>query len=231
MSTTITDLSGHLVDNGRYQLLQQLGSGSYGVVYQALDLAAPVESSASPLRAIKITSKEGLDKKHAIHLTREFTIHHTMGNHPNIVTLIHGFEDREYAYYVLDYCPGGDLFGKACREALYWRNDALLKKVFLQIVDAIETCHRRGISHRDLKPENILANEDGSVAYVTDFGLSSNQPTASGHGCGSSPYMSPGEINFYNNLCFTPNFSQNVSAQILIRDPTITRSATFGRWA
>ena len=76
---------------------------------------------------------------------------------------------------------------------LYTRKDALLKSVFLQILDAVEYCHDHGIYHRDLKPDNILINEDGTQIKLADFGLSTTSKISDSFGCGSPPYMSPGE--------------------------------------
>ncbi|KAJ3491115.1 hypothetical protein NLI96_g921 [Meripilus lineatus] len=191
-SSDIPDFTDRLLDNNRYRLTKQIGSGSYGVVYRALDLAAFKFIARPPIRAIKIINKKQISKSQSVYLRREFNIHNEMSEHPNVVKLYRAFEDNDYAYLVLEYCAGGDLHTKACREGLYWRNDALLKKVMIQIIDSIAACHAKNIAHRDLKPENILTNEDGSMAFLTDFGLSSNQPIANSFGCGSAPYMSPG---------------------------------------
>ena len=201
-STAIPDLTGRLIDNGRYRLLQEIGSGTYGVVYRALDLASFKFIARPPQRAIKIVSKAGLSKRQAQYLRREYNLHLAMSEHPNIVTLIRGFEDNDFAYFVLDYCPGGDLFNRGFRQGFYWRKDALLKSIFLQIINALEACHSRGVSHRDLKSENILTNEDGSIAYLTDFGLSTNQVISDTFGCGSAPYMSPGRFNLFHFCAF-----------------------------
>ncbi|KIP05659.1 hypothetical protein PHLGIDRAFT_42614, partial [Phlebiopsis gigantea 11061_1 CR5-6] len=188
------DLSARIVNDGRYQLIQPLGSGTYGVVYKALDLAfslSSISSKTSPWLAIKVLCKEDMSSSAARRVRREVAFHHTMSRHPNVVSMHDAFEDADYVYIVLDYCPGGDLFGKVVDEKLYFGRDALTKSVFIQILDAVEGCHQKRIYHRDLKPENILVNSDGTKIYLSDFGLSTKTQVSEEFGCGSSYYMSP----------------------------------------
>ncbi len=188
------DFTGRLVNDGQYQLTKMLGSGAFGVVYQATQLATASSSSKSFKQfAIKVLKKASMSSRDALHVRREVTLHRIMSDHPNVVTMHHAFEDDDYVYVVLDYCRGGDLFGKICEEKVYFRNDELVKKVFLQILEAVHACHRKRIFHRDLKPENVLCNKDGSKIYLSDFGLSTNSQVSETFGCGSSFYMSPGK--------------------------------------
>ena len=192
------DMSGRVVGNGQYQLIQMLGSGSYGVVYRAIDLAwsySPSSSRISPKIAIKVLHKEALSPSAIKRVRREVSAHREMSDHPNVVSMHDAFEDKENIYIVLDYCPGGDLFGKVVDEKLYFRKDELAKSAFLQILDVVEACHRRRVYHRDLKPENILVSQDGSKVYLTDFGLATCNQVSETFACGSSYYMSPGKLN------------------------------------
>ncbi|KAH9444250.1 hypothetical protein Pst134EA_032450 [Puccinia striiformis f. sp. tritici] len=61
----------------------------------------------------------------------------------------------------------------------------------MQIIEAVQFCHRLGISHRDLKPENILCKKQGDDVVLADFGLATAEKTSSDFGCGSTFYMSP----------------------------------------
>ena len=197
---TMPNFSGRIVNNGRYQLVKLLGSGTYGVVYGAIDLTSrhsPISYSPRTPRkyAIKVLRKDTLKSNAAQRVRREVAAHRRMSDHPNIVSMHESFEDKEFVYVILDYCPGGDLFGKIVDEKLYFRNDALAKSVFLQILDAVEACHQRDIYHRDLKPENILTSKDGSKIYLSDFGLASGSKVGVTFGCGSAYYMSPGELS------------------------------------
>ncbi|GJE86659.1 Pkinase-domain-containing protein [Phanerochaete sordida] len=188
------DMSGRTVGNGQYQLIHMLGSGSYGVVYRAIDLAWSYSSSSSrtsPRTAVKVLHKAALSPSALQRVRREVSAHREMSSHPNVVSMHDAFEDKENIYIVLDYCPGGDMFEKVVDEKKYFRNDEMAKSIFLQILDAVEACHRKRIYHRDLKPENILISRDGTTVYLTDFGLATCNQISETFGCGSSYYMSP----------------------------------------
>ncbi|KAG6411915.1 hypothetical protein SASPL_124568 [Salvia splendens] len=78
---------------------------------------------------------------------------------------------------------------------LFRRVEANGRKYFVQLIDAVEFCHGRGVCHRDLKPENILLDEDGAVK-VSDFGLSGVAECRGADGllhttCGTPAYVAP----------------------------------------
>lgn len=199
-SASLPDFTGRVLDNGRYHLTRLLGKGAFGAVYRAVDLQASATNDPSPHRAIKILRKRGASPARARTITREFQLHRSMASHPNIVTLHRAFEDKEFVYLVLDYCEGGTLFHQICNEGVYWRDDELLRKVYLQLIDAVFACHQRHVFHRDLKPENILVSEDGSIPYLADFGLATNERIGHSFGCGSSLFMSPGKFRLYPQI-------------------------------
>lgn len=77
-------------------------------------------------------------------------------------------------YFVLDYCPGGDLF-TAIKLRTYEGNVSLIKQVFIELLDDAHVCHSTGVYHRDLKPENILCADPGFGIRVADFGPSTTK--------------------------------------------------------
>lgn len=105
--------------------------------------------------------------------------------HPNITTLLDSFD----TFMVLEYAPRGDLHDAiqlgiapvATRDVI---------DVFMQLISAVEFCHKNGVYHRDIKPENILIAEDWSIK-LTDFGLATDRLICNDFDVGSERYMAP----------------------------------------
>ncbi len=189
LAKSIPNLIDCVVEN-RYKLVQLLGAGTFGVVYKALDLQSP--SMSHPVyRAIKILKKAGRTPLEIATIRLEVALHCAVSDHPNIVNIIDAYDDSEYLYIVLDYHSGGDLFELAIEKGMYAHNDELVRSAFLSIIDAVQACHDASITHRDLKPENILMSRDGSTAYLSDFGLATNNQVVRDC-CGTPTYMAPG---------------------------------------
>jgi serine/threonine protein kinase len=102
-------------------------------------------------------------------------LHKLASGHQNIAAVQKVIEEDKYIFVVLDYCPGGDLFAMITERQRYVGDEELVRRVFLQIIDAVSYCHSIGIFHRDLKPENILCSADGSRVFVADFGLATTE--------------------------------------------------------
>jgi len=96
-------------------------------------------------------------------------------------------------YLILDYCAGGDLKTYIIEgRNPFAGDDGRIREILLQICDAVDFMHSRGVFHKDLKPQNILISQDGRKVFLCDFGLASNIRSNT-RGGGSTPYMSPGE--------------------------------------
>ncbi|KAI0719288.1 kinase-like domain-containing protein [Cerioporus squamosus] len=187
-ASSLPDFMGCTIEN-YYELTEVLGSGSFGVVYKAIDTR---EEAGSPARdrAVKIIKKAGRSPKELGAIRREVALHSVVSTHPNIITIHDAIDDDEYFYIILDFCPGGDLFYHITEEA-YMNNDELLRGAFVSLVDAVQHCHEHKIAHRDLKPENVLASEDGSTVFLADFGLATVKRMVDDHGSGTALYMAP----------------------------------------
>jgi serine/threonine protein kinase len=187
------DRLGLLLAN-RLELTSILGVGAYGVVYAAFDIHTNVPY------AVKALNKTGLDPRQRKFQQREIKLHHMASQHPNVVSLVRIMDSLDCTYVVIEFCPEGDLFSSITEHGHYVGNDTLAKRVFLQILDAVQYCHSLGIYHRDLKPENILVTDGGMTVKLADFGLATTDYYTSDFGCGSTFYMSPGKIQLYTNL-------------------------------
>ncbi|KAL5372492.1 hypothetical protein DPSP01_013454 [Paraphaeosphaeria sporulosa] len=170
---------------GSLHLTGVLGVGAYGVVYTAVDIQTNMPY------AVKALNKLGVEPRQREFQQREIQLHYQASAHPNVLSLVKILDVPDCTYVVIEYCPEGDLFSKITEQRKYVGNDALAKRVFLQILDAVEYCHSFGIYHRDLKPENVLVTDNGMTCKLADFGLATNDPITSDFGCGSTFYMSP----------------------------------------
>jgi serine/threonine protein kinase len=130
---------------------------------------------------------------------REIQLHHRASAHPNVVSLVKILDSHDCTYVVIEYCPEGDLFTNITERGKFTGNDALAKRAFLQILDAVEYCHSIGVYHRDLKPENVLVTDQGMTCKLADFGLATADHITSDFGCGSTFYMSPGNFCPYEH--------------------------------
>lgn len=178
---------------GRLRLQRILGSGAYGTVYLAVDIVSGIQYAVKTLN--KFNDDGSLkDQRNAAFQTREIRLHYEASAHPNVVSILNIIDDPDCIHVVLEYCPDGDLFYNIVVLGRYEGDDALVQRTFLQILDAVNHCHSRGIYHRDLKPENILVTDQGNTVKLADFGLASNLPHSEDYGCGSEFYMSPGKF-------------------------------------
>ncbi|KAB8272130.1 kinase-like domain-containing protein [Aspergillus minisclerotigenes] len=178
------DRLGLLLAN-RLELIGILGVGAYGVVYTAIDIHTNV------MYAVKALNKAGLDPRQLKFQQREIKLHHMASQHPNVVSLVRIMDSVDCTYVVIEFCPEGDLFSSITEKGNFVHNDPLVRRVFLQILDAVQYCHNIGIYHRDLKPENILVTDQGLTVKLADFGLATTDACTSDFGCGSTFYMSP----------------------------------------
>lgn len=199
---------GTFIDNGTLQLVEILGYGGYGIVYRAVPTFYPSSSTQPPSYAVKClpctSSKRGgttpsaINRQRQLHL-RETDLHKLACTppHPNILTLHRTIIDPAsgHTYIIMDYAPSGDLFTQILHSRTYLGNNELIKDVFLQLIEAVERCHEKGVYHRDLKPENVLCWEDGRRIAVTDFGLATREAWSREFRTGSVYHMSPGMIS------------------------------------
>ncbi|PPQ89231.1 hypothetical protein CVT25_001310 [Psilocybe cyanescens] len=180
---------GTLIDGGSLELVEVLGVGGYGVVYRAVDTRQPAGQKSYAVKCL-VASGYQTPRQRQIHI-REIALHQLASAHPGVVTLHRVVEQGAHTYIIMDYAPDHDLFTQILHSCRYLGDDALIKEVFLQLLDAVEYCHSLGIYHRDLKPENILCFDDGLRIAITDFGLATTDKLSDEFRTGSVYHMSP----------------------------------------
>lgn len=173
---------------GRYEAIKLLNHGSFGMVYLAKDTITEQQV------AIKCLVKPGSPAAATSGLTvdefnQELEFHKILGSHPNIVNLVDNFETECHSFLVLEFCPMGDLYDliRVGRGPLETEH---VREFMLQMVDAVEYMHSKGVYHRDIKPENIFLTSDGTLK-LGDFGLATTEEFSEESGVGSDRYMAP----------------------------------------
>jgi serine/threonine protein kinase/tetratricopeptide (TPR) repeat protein len=150
---------------GRYKLLQQIGEGGCGVVYMA-EQEEPVRRRVA-LKIIKL----GMDTKQVIARFEAERQALAMMDHPNIAKVLDaGATEAGRPYFVMELVRGTKITDYSDKQSLSTR-DRL--ELFLQVCQAIQHAHQKGIIHRDIKPSNILVTlQDGKpTPKVIDFGI------------------------------------------------------------
>jgi len=170
-------------------LIQVVGKGSYGKVMLVK------HKDEGSVFAMKMLRKENVIKRNQVEHTKTERNVLEAVSHPFIVTLHYAFQTPKKLYFVLEYCPGGELFFHLSRAGRF--SEGRCRFYAAEILLAIEYLHRLSIIYRDLKPENILLDAEGHVK-LTDFGLSKEgiQDNFSAKSmCGTPEYLAPEILN------------------------------------
>jgi serine/threonine protein kinase len=179
---------------GRYKLLKILGEGGCGVVYLA-EQAEPVRRRVA-LKIIKL----GMDTQSVIARFDAERQALALMDHPNIAKVLDaGATEAGRPYFVMELVEGIKIT-RYCDENRLTAAERL--KLFIQVCQAIQHAHQKGVLHRDIKPSNILvALHDGvPVPKVIDFGIAKAIEgrltgevtyTSDGQLIGTPAYMSP----------------------------------------
>src|SRR5437764_1316419 len=163
--------------DGRYDVLDCLGRGSYSEVYVARDVAAL--NGAPRMVVIKAlnTNLQGVPdpelERTLIENFRNEAVALDRVRHPNIISRLgHGtaidLQGRTFHYLVLEYLSGGDL------QALIRKHPLPLEGALFyleQVCAGLAHAHKHGVIHRDIKPQNLLLTADQSTVKIADFGV------------------------------------------------------------
>ena len=169
---------GKMLD-GRYEIIELIGSGGMANVYKAKC------HRLNRMVAIKILKSDMAENEEIRRRFRDESRAVAQLSHANIVSVYDVSSSGDTEYIVMELIDGITL-----KQYMDWRESL---HFIIQIMRALEHAHSRGIIHRDIKPQNIMVLRDGSVK-VADFGiacLQNNAQTLTQDALGSVHYISP----------------------------------------
>jgi serine/threonine protein kinase len=163
--------------DGRYDIVECLGRGSYAEIYVANDNAAHDGAPRTiVIKALNIFLQDEPDAELAHTLVANFqneAVALDRVRHPNVINRLgHGtaidLEGTTFHYIVLEYMPGGDMAVLTRHRPLPMERAV---RYLEQVCSGLAYAHKCGVIHRDIKPQNLLLSADRQIVKIADFGV------------------------------------------------------------
>ncbi|WP_353932535.1 bifunctional serine/threonine-protein kinase/formylglycine-generating enzyme family protein [Okeanomitos corallinicola TIOX110] len=150
---------------GRYEILEILGNGGFGITYKARDMQKP----SKPICVVKELLSQHNNTFRMNFFQKEARILEALGTHSQIPHLLAYFEENEKFYIVQEFIQGQCLD----REILPGKqlSEGYVIKLLQDVLEVLVFVHEQNVIHRDIKPPNLIRRqEDGKVCLI-DFGI------------------------------------------------------------
>jgi eukaryotic-like serine/threonine-protein kinase len=190
----------------KYELLKPLGRGAAGTVYEAMDT---VLNRRVAIKVVRLADK---DEMQIEELLTRFRLEAQVASrlrHPGVVGVHNYGEADGVAFIDMEYVDGETLKAMLDRGQRPTARKAV--EIIIEVLTALDYCHKNGIVHRDIKPANIMLTKDGGVK-LADFGIArieNSELTIVGTVMGTPHYMSPEQfaadqaIDFHTDIWST----------------------------
>ncbi len=180
-----------------YKVLGKLGAGAMATVFKAKQL------SLDRVVAIKVLPRKFTANPQFIERFYAEGRAAAQLNHPNIVQAYDVGKAGDYHYFVMEFVDGTTVYDEIVKNKRFGEKDAI--DIVIQMAEALEHAHHKGLIHRDVKPKNIMMTRNG-VAKLADMGLAraiSDREAAEaeqGKAFGTPYYISPEQIRGELNI-------------------------------
>ena len=148
--------------SNRYRITGRIGTGGTAEVYLATDFVL------KQTVAVKIIKEELVNDPRSVARFEHEAEACASFNHPNIVKVYNQGKVDERPYLIFEYVKGQTLFDRIDFQTNFSLKEA--SEIMIQLLDAIDCIHKRGVIHRDIKPQNIFYLANGTVK-LADFGI------------------------------------------------------------